>query len=84
MSDEEEKVEEGDNRTTLIIALSCAALPLFYFLSLAPMIILVANGYLPSEPLEVIYYPLEWLHKTSPTCRTVIEAYIGLFSGFVP
>lgn len=84
MSDEEEKVAGDGNRNTLVIALAGAALPLLYFLSLGPMIVLVGNGYLPEEPLAIIYAPLEWLHDHSPACRSVLEAYIGLFLGFVP
>jgi hypothetical protein len=50
----------------MVIALGLCALPMFYVLSLGPAVWLADRGYLPTEPLQVVYAPLIWLHEHTP------------------
>ena len=61
------------------IALSLVLGLVGYFLSIGPVVVLVIRYKLPTGPFEVIYYPVELLHKI-PFFARWIEKYIELWT----
>lgn len=75
----------GDRSSSLLNGVAAAVvlvlfllLPLIYFLSLGPAIVMVDGGYLDLDTAQAIYKPLEWLADNSPL-GPFIEWYADLW-----
>lgn len=63
-----------------IAVLVLVLLPILYVLSLGPAVLLadMTESRELVRVLEVVYYPLEWLHANTPL-REPLEAYVDLW-----
>ena len=76
--DEQSSKQGGTAPVVLAVSLVLVALPLFYVLSVGPVLLLDSLGYFNDRTREVlqgIYGPLAWTIENVPVAGPVIEGY---------
>ena len=56
-------------------------LPILYFLSLGPAILLVNQGVVNEDTLEIVYFPVILVYDVMPPLQAPIDWYIRLWHG---
>jgi|GEM_PF-1506207 len=89
----DEAIEEGSAGSetsrslvvpALVVAILVLLLPLFYVLSIGPVIALEARGYLEIEedsPIVYFYWPILWSAESFQFVEGLLEWYADLWDG---
>jgi hypothetical protein len=62
----EENQENQNNTASIITIVLVIAIPLFYVLSIGPVLAVVKKSRLPKKPFGIIYSPVVWLADNTP------------------
>ena len=56
-------------------------LPILYFLSVGPAILLVNQGVVNEEVLDIVYFPLIQIYDLMPALQAPMDWYLSLWGG---